>query len=156
MCFSVDSMKTSRCPTVHTVIVHMLCVQVCVHPVSTLTTASSPACPVCWERTSLKWDAPSAFLVEETWWPSAAVLLPSRSVRPKVWRISVIFNGFSHVFVLFFLSQQGKSNGSFETVFPKLMRTYILFDSCCLHLIEFFMNHLINDKKNLFLELLAP
>lgn len=45
----------------------MLCVQVCVHPVSTLTMASSPACPVHWGRTSLKWDAPSAFLAEETW-----------------------------------------------------------------------------------------
>ncbi len=64
----------------------LVCVQVSAPPVSTLMTASSPACPVHWEPTSQKWDAPPASRAEGTWSPSAAVLLPFRSVRPKVWK----------------------------------------------------------------------
>lgn len=69
----------------------MLCVQVSASLVTTLMTASSPACPVHWEHTSPKWDVPPASLVEVTWWPSAMVLLPSRSVRPKVWHLFSLF-----------------------------------------------------------------
>lgn len=89
----------------------LVCVQVSVPRVSTLMTASPPACCVHWEHTSQKWDAPPASLAEETWSPSAVAPLLFRSVRPKVRQSSLLPRKTLITLMLFCFSSFNKIDG---------------------------------------------